>query len=243
LYRRGRLELRGRDRVNPDVGESRLRELAVVIPVAPDDDAWVGLIEELSALPPEAEIVLAAAAPPTRPAPPPARWLISARGRAEQMNAGARATTRPFLWFLHADSRLTPHTLASLGRSLAEAPRALHYFDLAFLDDGPALMPLNELGAWLRSRWGGMPFGDQGFCIARGVWEGLGGFRTDVVYGEDHLFAWAARCAGVLLRPVGAPLLTSARRYRERGWLRTTARHLRLTAAQALPEWVRTVRG
>ena len=159
------------------------------------------------------------------------------------MNAGARATTHPFLWFLHADSRLTPHALASLGRSLAEAPRALHYFDLAFLDDGPALMQINELGARLRSRWGGMPFGDQGFCIAGEVWEGLGGFRTDVEYGEDHLLAWAARRAGVPLRPVGAPLLTSARRYRERGWLRTTARHLRLTAAQAFPEWVRAVRG
>jgi hypothetical protein len=235
--------LRRRDRVTPYAGESRLRELAVVIPVAPGDDAWTALIDDLRSLPPGAEIVLAGAAPPTHPVPPPARWLTSQRGRAHQMNAGARATTHPFLWFLHADSRLTPHALASLGRSLAEAPRALHYFDLAFLDDGPALMPINELGARLRSRWGGMPFGDQGFCVAREVWDGLGGFRTDVVFGEDHLFTWAARRAGVLLRPVGAPLLTSARRYRERGWLRTTARHLRLTAAQAFPEWVRAVRG
>lgn len=222
---------------------ARLRELAVVIPVAPDDDAWTGLMDQLSELPPGVEIVLVGSVPPPRPVPPPARWLISPRGRARQMNAGARATSRPFLWFLHADSRFTSRSLGALGRSLAEAPGALHYFDLAFLDDGPALMPINELGARLRSRWGGMPFGDQGFCIAREVWEGLGGFRTDVEYGEDHLLAWAARRAGVPLRPVGAPLLTSARRYRERGWLRTTARHLRLTAAQALPEWVRAVRG
>ena len=220
-----------------------LGELAVVIPVAADDPAWPGLIEELAALPVGAEILVAGATPPPPGVPARLRWLTAPPGRAQQMNAGAHAASRPFLWFLHADSRLTPGALDALGRSITAAPDALHYFDLAFLDDGPPLMPLNQWGARMRSRWGGMPFGDQGFCLRRETWEALGGFRTDVAYGEDHLLVWKARHMGVPLRPVGAMLLTSARKYRERGWLRTTARHLGLTAVQAVPEWIRLVRG
>lgn len=222
---------------------SPLSEVAVVVPVGPGDDAWRGLLEQLSGAGPFSEIVLAAAEPAPADLPEDVRWIQCPRGRAGQLNAGARATRAPFLWFLHADSRLASDTLASLERALRDAPGALHFFDLRFLDDGPPLMRLNELGVRLRARWGGMPFGDQGFCLRRGVWERLGGFRTDVAYGEDHLLAWKARQSRVPLRPTGGALRTSARRYREHGWLRTTLRHLRLTAAQALPEWVRLVRG
>ncbi len=220
-----------------------LRDLAVVVPVGPGDESWAGLLDELRTLPAGAEIVLAGAAPAPPSLPERARWLQAPRGRAQQMNAGTRATTRRFLWFLHADSRFAPDTLPSLARSLAAEPEALHFFDLEFLDDGPALMSLNQIGARIRSRWGGMPFGDQGFCLPRAVWEMLGGFPTDAPYGEDHLLAWKARQAGVPLRATGGTLRTSARRYREQGWLATTTRHLRRTARQAFPEWLRLVRG
>ncbi|HET8657081.1 MAG TPA: hypothetical protein VFL93_16265 [Longimicrobiaceae bacterium] len=225
----------------PDTAALELRDVAVVVPVGPGDEAWRGLALDLRALPPEAEVVFAATEPVREP-PAGARWVVAPRGRALQMNAGARATRRPFLWFLHADARFAADTLPSLARALAAAPAALHYFELDFLDDGPALVRLNALGARLRSRWGGMPFGDQGLCLRRDLWERLGGFPGDAPYGEDHLLVWRARQAGARLRPTGGVLRTSARRYREQGWLATTARHLRLTAVQAWPEWVRLLR-
>ena len=67
----------------------------------------------------------------------------------------------------------------------------------------------------------------------------LGGFPEDAPYGEDHLLAWRAHQQGVPLRCTGARLRTSARKYGERGWLRTTARHVYLTYRQALPEAAR----
>jgi GT2 family glycosyltransferase len=103
-------------------------------------------------------------------------------------------------------------------------------------------MKLNQLGSWMRSHLGGMPFGDQGFCLRREIWERLGGFDTHAAYGEDHLFVWKARRAGVPLRPTGGTLRTSARKYREQGWLSTTTRHFQLTALQAIPEWLKLVR-
>lgn len=221
-----------------------LAGLAVVVPVGPGDSAWRSLVPDLEALPPEAEVVFvgtqAIVAPPwTRTT---WSWIQAPPGRARQLNAGARSTTRPYLWFLHADSRFAPDTLSELARSLREHPNALLYFDLAFLADGPQLTRLNQLGTWVRSHWGGMPFGDQGFCLSRDICKRLGGFDTHAPYGEDHLFVWKARRAGVPLRPTGGTLRTSARKYRERGWLSTTARHLRFTAVQAIPEWLKLIR-
>lgn len=228
-----------------------LADLAVVIPVAPGDEAWRGLLDDLATLPPETEILFAGTEPPAaaagvilveRLAGRPWRWLAAPRGRARQLNVAADASRRTHLWFLHADSRFTGDTVARLRAAVAEAPDALLYSDLGFLPDGPRAVRLNALAVRMRARWLGMPFGDQGLCIAREAFARLGGFDETAGYGEDHLLVWRARRAGIPLRATGGTLLTSARRYRDRGWARTTARHLWLTARQALPEWLALLR-
>ncbi|MCC7441278.1 MAG: hypothetical protein IT285_06585, partial [Bdellovibrionales bacterium] len=40
-------------------------------------------------------------------------WVQSERGRARQLNAGARVASRPYLWFLHADTQLPGPELSS----------------------------------------------------------------------------------------------------------------------------------
>jgi hypothetical protein len=87
-----------------------------------------------------------------------------------------------------------------------------------------------------------MPFGDQGLVLARSTMAALGGFDESAPYGEDHLLVWAAHRGGVPLRATGARLLTSARKYQERGWLQTTSAHVLLTYRQAWPELLKLVR-
>jgi hypothetical protein len=219
-----------------------LDELAVVIPLGPGERAWRGLVAELAPLPPQARVVLVATAAGDLPAAGDGGLLalraelvslVAPRGRSLQLNAGARAADRPWLWFLHADSRLAAATLPALVATATCAPNALGYFDLRFAADGPAAVRLNELGAFVRSRILGLPFGDQGFFLAARVFERLGGFDPALACGEDHALVWTARRAAVALAPARAPLYTSARKYADHGWLATTARHLRLTAAQA----------
>lgn len=234
--------------------------LSVIIPLAPVETAWCGLAADLAHLPVGSEVILAC------PFPPKGRlgitenldgrrfrlvWVQTARGRALQLNAGARAARGQYLWFLHADSRLAPHRIQArqaadgiqaLLTALREAPAALHYFDLKFLDDGPRLMPVNALGAYVRSHALGMPFGDQGLCLARSAFERLGGFDTRVPYGEDHVFVWKAGRHGIELRCTGAPVYTSARKYRQNGWGPTTLKHLLLTYRQAVPELLTSLR-
>lgn len=228
-----------------------LEELTVIVPVAENDEAWKGLIPDLRLLPLKAEVLFVC--PRLQPNAPiliaaqfdsgrRVRWIVAGPGRAKQLNAGAREAKGSVLWFLHADSRLRDGGLIALERALAARSRALHYFDLAFAGDGPALMRVNEWGARFRSRALRLPFGDQGFCLARDLFEQLGGFPEDAAYGEDHLFVWKAHQSGVPVLSTGAALETSARKYRDRGWLSTTARHLVLTARQALPEVARLMR-
>ena len=224
--------------------------LSVVVPVAPGDDAWRALLPDLATIV-GAEVIFTATHALTAAEGSVVgaalssgswSWLVTPQGRARQLNAGARAAVRDHLWFLHADSRFAPDTVAALQSAMRAAPGALHYFDLAFLPDGPRAVALNAIGARLRSRWLGMPFGDQGFCIRRTVFDSLGGFDEGVSYGEDHLFVWRARRTGIAVRATGGTLRTSARRYSDRGWARTTLRHVLLTARQALPEWLALVR-
>lgn len=217
-----------------------LGQLSVIIPIAPGDRAWKRLLPELQSFASGAEILGVGAQP--APASWSARWIESQQGRAIQLNAGARSSHREFLWFLHADSRITRKTITALEKSIQADRSALHYFDLVFLRDASVLVRLNEVGAWLRSHLLGLPFGDQGFCMSRSLFEKLGGFDETVQYGEDHLLVWKAKANGIRLKCTQSSLGTSARKYRERGWAKTTLKHFWLTARQGIPEAMRILR-
>lgn len=227
----------------PDASAAVL--LSVIVPLAPEETEVGELLEQLTALPPGSEVIVVRA--DNSPEFPPTIWpdaliyreYTHAAGRARQLNLGARVASGHWLWFLHADSRLMRSTLPALQRFIAGRKDALGWFELRFRQDGPRLVVLNAIGANLRAHWLGLPFGDQGLVLPRPCFEAIGGFDENVPCGEDHLLVWAARRAGLPLRPLGAPLQTSARKYSHHGWLATTFKHWRLTAAQAWPEWRR----
>ena len=212
--------------------------LSVVIPLAPKEQAWRDLLPQLLDCGEGSEILLVHAESDhldlgDHDAPPNLRLIASVPGRARQLNTGARMARGRWLWFLHADSRLTAGVLLELQRFIVADDDALGYFDLRFERDGPWLTRLNAAGANLRARWLGLPFGDQGFVLRAETFHRLDGYDEAADYGEDHLLVWSARAAGVPLRRLPAAIVTSARRYREHGWWSTTLKHLRLTAQQA----------
>ena len=214
----------------------------MIIPLGPGETEAAGLLQQLRALPPGCEVVLVHAGEAPQGASPDEsalRHVAAAPGRARQMNAGAAAANGAWLWFLHADSRLTPAALPALLRFVQRDEPALGWFALAFRPDAPRLARVNAWGANLRSRWLGLPFGDQGLVLPAARFAALGGYDETAAQGEDHLLVWAAHGAGLRLRPVGAVLLTSGRKYASGGWLRTTAGHWQATAAQAYAGWRR----
>jgi GT2 family glycosyltransferase len=215
-----------------------LARVSIVLPVGPGDRAWPPLHAVLREQAAEAELLPVFAADDPQTAPP--NSLRSAPGRARQQNAGAEAASRDWLWFVHADTRLTPEALPALAAFLARDTPALGWFRLRFAEEGPHALRLrmrwNAIGANWRSHALGLPFGDQGLVLPRAAFSRLGGFDTALAYGEDHALVWAARRAGLPLRAIDAALVTSPRKYAERGWAATTLRHLGLTAAQVWRE-------
>ena len=158
-------------------------------------------------------------------------------GRAHLMNQGFTKAQGAFVWFLHLDSCLTNNSLERLMSSLETQPNALLYFDLLFLSDASWLMQLNRWGVYWRSRYLHLPFGDQGFCLHRYTFDKLGGYPETCLYGEDHLLVWRALQQGIKVISVRGQLATSARKYKQQGWLHTTGKHLFLWLKQAWPEY------
>jgi len=223
--------------------------LSVVIPIGPQEHEAGRLIGDLLLLPPDSEILFVLGGDPAHfPLRPgierclrsrSVRWLQAEVGRASQQNAGAAAARGQWLWFLHWDSGFDRRLLHCLQQQLAQRPEGLHYCQLRFMDDGAGMPALNSWGANLRSRWLGIPFGDQGLALSRALFEQLGGFDTRAPYGEDHLLVWAAHHQGVPLIGCEQPLLSSARKYRQHGWGRLTLCYQWLWLKQALPQWWR----
>lgn len=199
--------------------------LSIIIPLAPEETEQQYLLKDLLNLLADSSSV--------------SSEIIqkSEHSRASSLNGGAKQAEGQWLWFLHADSRISPANLCALESSLNHDPHgaALHYFDLGFKPSGP-LLRVNALGANLRSRWLGCPYGDQGLCLSRELFFHLGGFAQDQAYGEDLLFVWCARRATVPLRRIPSTLLTSGRKYQRQGWLKVTLLHQWYWLRLFLPE-------
>ena len=210
--------------------------LSVIIPIGPKEQAWRQLLPQLNCLPKDTEVIVVS--PPQQEklclnhSPLAQTYLFEASHahRGVQQNLGAKHAKGQFLWFLHADSHLTPDAIHQLIHTVSSNPEGLWYFDLEFAPDGPRWIKLNQWGARWRSRYLHAPFGDQGLCIARKHFVGF----PEKGVGEDHRFVNQCRLKGIPIRPVKATITTSARKYSQQGWFVTTARHLYLTAVEEI---------
>jgi rSAM/selenodomain-associated transferase 2 len=152
------------------------------------------------------------------------------RGRASQMNAGAALARGDALLFLHADTILPDGADADIAAALARGAR-WGRFDVRI--DGTH--PLLAVVAWsmnLRSRLSGIATGDQAMFVRRDAFSAAGGF-ADIALMEDIALSRVLKRQG---RPacLRARVLTSGRRWRQRGVLRTVLLMWRLRLAYFL---------
>jgi rSAM/selenodomain-associated transferase 2/rSAM/selenodomain-associated transferase 1 len=148
-----------------------------------------------------------------------ARVIRTAKGRALQQNCGARTARGRVLLFLHADTQMPPHFCSHIFETLMDPKTVLGAFRFK-TDWALPAMRLIEMAANLRSRVFKLPYGDQGLFLRSGTFWHWGGFAP-VPVAEDLLLARRAAARG-RVRIVPAYALTSARRWRRVGLLRTT---------------------
>lgn len=144
------------------------------------------------------------------------RVIVAPRGRAAQMNAGAKASSGDALVFLHADTALPNHADRLIATALGK--RSWGRFDVRLASADPLLAVVGFMMN-LRSRLTRIATGDQALFMTRAAFEAAGGFPALELM-ED--VALSAR-----LKRAGPPaclrekVVTSARRWEQRGVMRT----------------------
>ena len=153
------------------------------------------------------------------------------RGRAVQMNAGARVARAPLLWFLHADSSPPDDALGHLCSALARPECCWGRFDVTLSGQRWSLR-LVETMMNGRSRLTGIATGDQGIFVTREAFQSVGGF-PEIPLMEDVALSQRLRrlAAPVALRQ---RITTSSRRWERQGVWRTIGRMWWLRLAFAL---------
>ena len=156
------------------------------------------------------------------------RVVVAPKGRAAQMNAGARQAGGDVLWFLHADTRPPPDAPELIRAALARPDRGWGRFDVRLSGSRPALRVV-ERAMNLRSRLTGIATGDQGIFVRRELFERIGGYPP-IALMEDIALSRALKRHG---RPICLQqrVLTSSRRWERNGIWRTILLMWRLRLA------------
>jgi rSAM/selenodomain-associated transferase 2 len=156
-----------------------------------------------------------------------ARVIQAPRGRAHQMNAGASAAHADLLLFLHADTELPPNWSGEVLEALRQGA-SWGRFDVR-LDSPRASIGLVSFMMNWRSRLSGIATGDQAIFVSRALWLRAGGFAPIALMEDIELCRRLKRLGGApaCLR---AQVTVSARRWQERGVLKTIVQMWRLRA-------------
>ncbi len=154
-------------------------------------------------------------------AEPRVRLVSSARGRAAQMNAGARVARGEILLFLHADSVLPQGSIAMLNALQAHRDCVWGGFRQRFSGDDWRLRLISRLHNW-RCRLSRVLYGDQAMFVRSALFHALGGFPEQPILEDVAL--------SEKLRAVAPPLLldehvvTDARKFLKMGIWRSLGR-------------------
>lgn len=139
-------------------------------------------------------------------------------GRWRQFNAGAAASSGEQLLLLHADTVLPAGYQSEVARVLATGA-VCGAFPLRIDAQGLGLRVI-EAGVAVRCKLSRMPYGDQALFLRSIDFFNLGGFKPMAIMEDYELVDRLRRQGRVTLADL--PVLTSARRWKKKGVLRTT---------------------
>lgn len=199
-------------------------DVSVIVPVYDEEAALPTLLDDLASRPGCFEVVVVdggstdASRQVVRDHPVGARLVDSQRGRAHQLNAGADVACGSVLLFLHADTRLPadaiPQVTAAIDQGFAGGN-----FDLAF-DGGDRFSRVNERFRRFE-RGHGIYYGDSAIFCSRAAFWALGGYRPQPIMEDYDFTRRLERTHPTTCLP--GPAVTSARRWKDRGVVRTVA--------------------
>ncbi|MEH2029394.1 MAG: TIGR04283 family arsenosugar biosynthesis glycosyltransferase [Nostoc sp.] len=145
--------------------------------------------------------------------------ISSSPGRAVQMNTGAVAASGEILLFLHADTRL-PTGFDDMIRTALQQPGIVAGAFKLRIDASLFSLRWVEWGVNVRSHFYQMPYGDQAIFLTKEVFQQIGGFPELVIMEDFELMRRLKRIGRIVIIPT--PVVTSARRWLQKGVFKTT---------------------
>ncbi len=145
------------------------------------------------------------------------------KGRASQMNEGARVAKGRILLFLHSDTRLPKDGPSSIVKALSDDRVAGGSFGIAFEPNNIYLRTISFLNS-LRVRITRIPYGDHAIFIRKDVFEEVGGYPK-VRFMEDVLLMKKLRSKRKRIAILPGKVTTSSRRFADDGYLRHSIRY------------------
>jgi rSAM/selenodomain-associated transferase 2 len=209
--------------------------LSIIIPVLDEAAGIEGCLAPLQALRArgvEVLVVDGGSRDRTRElaAPHCERVLEAPRGRARQLNAGAREAGGEALVFLHADTLLPERADAAVAQALERGAR-WGRFDVT-ISGSDRLLAIVSAMMNARSRLTGIATGDQAIFVRRADFRAAGGY-PEIPLMEDVALSKSLKSIG---RPacLRERVVTSGRRWERDGTVRTIVLMWRLRLAYAM---------
>jgi len=157
--------------------------------------------------------------------------VSSEMGRSIQMNKGAICANGEILLFLHADCVLPREVILKTQHVFKNSLFVGGAFKIKLLSD-KLLYRLIEKGINFRAKIFKLPYGDQGLFVKRSIFESLEGFREMPIC-EDLDFVCRLKKYGKIII-LNEEILSSIRRWRNNGILKTSLRNQLLLASYIL---------
>jgi len=150
--------------------------------------------------------------------------------RGQQLRLGAKQATGEVILLLHADTWLPENAASAIAETLAKPRVIAGAFYKCFRDRGA--LPGSRLRCWLLWACTNRLFGDQAIFVKRTALEQAGGVPEVPLMEEFELCKALAPHGRIAL--ASATILTSARKFREEGTLKTYWRMARCLTRHAL---------
>ncbi|HHT9150340.1 MAG TPA: TIGR04283 family arsenosugar biosynthesis glycosyltransferase [Candidatus Wujingus californicus] len=144
-----------------------------------------------------------------------AHVINSERGRAVQMNTGAKLCTGDVLLFLHADTLLPINAFRELRKRMRNDTIVGGSFCLAFDADNFILRGISFI---TRFNFRLFHFGDQGIFVRRDVFQKLHGYKEMPIMEDYDFYKKLGKEGKVIL--IRMPVISSARRFIKKGVIR-----------------------
>ena len=141
--------------------------------------------------------------------------INSERGRAIQMNAGARLCKGDVLMFLHADTLLPDNGFRELRKRMRDDTVSGGSFYIAFDADNFILKGVSFI---TRFSFRLFHFGDQGIFVRRDVFQKLRGYKEIPIMEDYDFYKRLWKQGKVIL--IRIPVISSARRFIKKGVIR-----------------------